>query len=548
MCAALIVLVGEAGAEDRFSGHLDDVLRALALTRSDLAIAKDYLPDPDRLSVVRARMRDPVSADRWVRAFSRDVGSARHGAALETVGALLDGQPAGERSPGEEDIEALVTEIGNEIGKTTSPGSLIDLIHPARSLRPGEAAARIHHGRTARIGSLVDVGVRLLEAIGSTEIPEDGPRTYETAYGRIAVGSTGRDTYEGGYALILEPGGDDVYRSAAGVASETVPVSVVIDWSGNDRYEGDAAVGRNGVGILIDRSGDDVYTGGDVSLGAAAAGVGVLIDETGDDRYTSAVGGQGFALYGVGLLIDLKGTDVYTVDLLGQGCAGPGGVGMLIDRNGDDTYRAGGPHKDFREAGRYAKSMSQGFSTGLDTEASGGVGMLIDLRGRDRYEVAYFGQGTAHWAGMGVLYDGAGDDSYVARRYAQGCGVHLSTGILVDDSGDDVYSMWGVGQGCGHDLAVGVLSDRTGNDTYKLNWLGQGAAAGNGTGLLMDRAGDDTYSAVNPDTQGHGAVARDYGSIGVLLDGGGEDQFRVDGGKRLVISGTHGARYDAAAP
>jgi hypothetical protein len=98
--------------------------------------------------------------------------------------------------------------------------------------------------------------------------------------------------------------------------------------------------------------------------------------------------------------------------------------------------------------------------------------------------------------------------------------------VLVDEAGDDIYFSKGVSQGCGHDLAGGLLWDLDGNDTYTAYDLSQGAGSANGLGILFDGTGLDRYyvkSALN--TQGYGNPRREYGSIGLFLDGGGADRY-----------------------
>jgi len=548
-----LVAVGTIQAQDDVTSKLDDVLNVLALSRSDLAISKDYLPDPDRLAVTRRLMSDPVSSEAWLSGLAHSLQRGNDVETVEIAGRLFNGSGDGRflrQSHGSVQVD-LVTRVeraGSLVRDLLETASvrrdLIGLVHPDTALQAAAQDDLVAAGREIPVLELLEVAADLIKHALEAESSVGEPWIYDSPFGRVTIGGMGDDVYDVPHALIIDPGGNDIYRGVAGVSSVSVPVSVVVDLDGDDRYQGAAATGRQGIGVLVDVSGNDTYLGDDATQGAGIGGIGILIDKNGNDTYRAAVGAQGFGLYGVGILIDQSGNDTFACDLMGQGSAAPGGVGLLLDREGDDTYRAGGPYKDFREDGVYAKSMSQGFSLGLQTEASGGAGLLIDLTGGDRYEVSYFGQGASHWAGTGGLYDGAGDDVYTARRYAQGCGLHLSAGILVDDSGDDVYSMWGVGQGCGHDLAVGVLWDRAGDDRYEISWLGQGAGSGNGTGLLIDCSGDDTYSAGREDTQGFGEPARGFGSIGILLDLFGDDRYRDADTRRLVKSGTTGGRYD----
>lgn len=61
------------------------------------------------------------------------------------------------------------------------------------------------------------------------------------------------------FALVIDVGGDDVYRGTIGAnASVEQGVNVVIDLAGNDRYHGSPmglAMGRLGIGLVADLGG-----------------------------------------------------------------------------------------------------------------------------------------------------------------------------------------------------------------------------------------------------------------------------------------------------
>jgi len=543
----LLVAILAVGIDaDEHPSHVDDLLHTLALSRSDLAMPKDYLPDPDRLPITKQILQDPLGAELLVGNIA--LGLARADCVEAVRGAISLTQSEADNEEGlygsEDGYTAVFSSAIARVAPYLATRGLLDLVHPASALGASVVDGLLSSGRSVKVGTLLSVTGDLLEwAVGRIERPVGAKTTFVTPFGRISVGSSGDDVYDEPHAFIVDPGGNDIYRGCAGVSTDNCLVSVVIDLAGNDVYEGASGAGNRGVGILIDVSGDDRYDGAELTQGAGVGGVGILVDLEGDDSYISTFGGQGFGLYGAGILIDQTGDDTYVSELLAQGTAGPGGVGVLVDRAGGDHYLAAGRYMDFRENGVYARSMSQGFSYGLQTEASGGVGFLVDLAGHDRYEADYFAQGASFWAGTGVLYDHSGDDAYAARRYAQGCGLHLSAGLLVDQSGNDVYSLWGVGQGTGHDLALGVLTDKTGNDRYQVSWMGQGVGSGNGRGILIDGAGDDIFWAEQRTAQGYGDVSRGFGSIGILLDAGGEDRFEDDT-PGIVRSGHIGGRYD----
>lgn len=339
----------------------------------------------------------------------------------------------------------------------------------------------------------------------------------ETALGRIRVAGTGNDRHvvSGGerpFLLLVDLGGDDVYVGphASGRWPDQ-PVSVVLDLSGNDRYDAGPGVpsqgsGLGGVGVLWDAEGDDRYCAAERSQGYAQFGVGVLVDEGGRDDYQLGAAGQGAAIFGAAMLLDRAGNDRYEILHDGQGYGGPGGCGALVDLEGNDVYeavrdpaRAGRP--DPRAAGLAATSNAQGAGIGrrvdqVERSWAGGLGVLMDVQGNDEYRGGTFCQGAGYWFGMGALAEGGGDDLYEAVWYAQGSAAHFAVGALLDVSGDDRYALvgtGGAGMGFGWDFAVGVLCDLAGNDRYAANRMALGAATMRSTGLFLDAAGNDTY-------------------------------------------------------
>jgi hypothetical protein len=283
---------------------------------------------------------------------------------------------------------------------------------------------------------------------------------------RYSAGSAA-DRYLHDYALLVDEGGDDRYLNNAGgslldvrrsptnssvargchkVAKEAPPgnltfeecifgVALVIDVAGNDTYGAREApdptddgfctadplvrrielegAGLAGVGMLIDRAGNDHYVGKTGSQGSGhLAGVGILRDEGGDDSYLAIRNAQGYALLGgFGLLRDEGGNDVFdrympgpldpealyqrpgaggvtddrgTCDnlarqLQGSGFLG-GALGMLVNVSGNDTYRGAPPAvQDFGNDNKFPHG-SQGYGN------FGGFGVLSDEGGRDVYQ------------------------------------------------------------------------------------------------------------------------------------------------------------------
>lgn len=353
----------------------------------------------------------------------------------------------------------------------------------------------------------------------------------ETEFGTVVVGGPGPTTYHRACALVIDLGGDDTYAAPAGGARPGLPVAVVIDAGGDDDYacgarEGAFGAGFMGVGVLADLGGDDRYRAGSFSIGSGLFGVGVLLDRAGNDSYAGDTCVQGSGAFGIGLLIDEAGNDSYHGALFCQAFGFVKGFGLLYDGAGNDVYFAGGKYTDEIRYFDHFLSLSQGFGFGWRPDASGGIGVLADEGGNDVYVSDIFGQGSSYWFAVGGLVDFAGNDQYVSYQYAQGAATHLTVAALVDLAGNDNYVSKGVSQGCGHDLAIGILHDLAGNDNYVCHDLSQGAGNANGIGVLMDDAGNDSYTVRDPvNTQGYGNLRRDYGSVGIFIDGGGRDAY-----------------------
>src|SRR3990167_9215104 len=220
----------------------------------------------------------------------------------------------------------------------------------------------------------------------------------DTNIGKIVVGGTGTSYYYADAAVIIDLGVDDYYFNNAGASNKGIPVSMCIDFSGNDDYNAanffSQGTGRFGIGLLMDFDGHDKYLGQEFSQGSCLFGIGLLLDNNGDDFYSGHVLNQGVGFFGAGLLSDLKGNDVYLSGQFAQGVGFTKGVGALIDAHGNDFYFAGGRYPDFRDPEKSFQSMSQGMGMGIRPEetivgASGGVGVLIDQTGNDQYHGDY---------------------------------------------------------------------------------------------------------------------------------------------------------------
>ncbi|MBS1913474.1 MAG: PDZ domain-containing protein [Bacteroidetes bacterium] len=385
---------------------------------------------------------------------------------------------------------------------------------------------------------------------------------WTTPLGRYVIGGKGANHYTGNFRCIIDLGGDDVYDLSP---AEPGTVRFIADLAGNDVYRTPAAGIASGIGcvdVLADLGGDDTYRSAYYSEGAGLLGVGLLADFGGNDTYISHWCSQGAAFLGIGLLCDWDGSDSYSADVYSQGFGYVHGFGAILERAGNDSYRAGWKYPDSRIPNRAHLAMSQGFGFGMrpwsiGVGADGGIGVLSDLAGDDLYASDLFSQGGSYWYSLGILHDEQGADRYTAGQYSQGSGIHLSFAALLDNAGDDMYDAYaGLEQGNAHDWSSGCLEDAGGNDTYRGSGSSQGSALTVSFAWLLDASGDDQYYARLADTalsQGGGNTirARRAGSLGMLIDLGGGDDYYVEPRERqgtLLIKGNGLIFDDGPAP
>ncbi len=389
----------------------------------------------------------------------------------------------------------------------------------------------------------------------------------DTPLGRVCLRGSGNDVYPSGtsYLLIVDTGGDDVYRSGGCTPDPLHPVSVLLDVAGNDRYverpELDSSAvaafspckklprtpsfgaGVLGYGMLLDMGGDDLYRAIGMTQGCGVFGVGMLADLSGNDQYDCHTSGQGAALFGTGVLSDGSGSDTYCCFMASQGYGGTKGSGLLADfGESDDLYDANDKELDFPspQTAQHNANLSQGFGYGHRADytdghsLAGGVGVLMDGGGHNTFRAGLFAQGGGYWYGLGMLLAGSGRDTYEGVWYVQGAAAHFAVGVLADEGGDDMYrATMNMAQGAGHDFSVGFLLDRAGNDKHEAPNLSLGGGNANGLGFFWDVQGDDVY-VVGPSTtlgrasieaSGRGSIRERNLTLGLFLDTGGHDTY-----------------------
>lgn len=388
--------------------------------------------------------------------------------------------------------------------------------------------------------------------------PTDAPIVRETAHGRIALGTAGNDVWRGDFAVLIDPGGDDRYencRIGCAPGTDGRRVGFFADLGGDDVYacrDTNLTLGSAVLGIAAFYDlgvGDDVYHGGHGTLGAAVGGVAVFHDDGGSEVYEGRTFTQGAAGYGIAVFHDdsvqerpVMTSDEGTKDPVdvglfdndrlvawanAQAFARPRSVALCINRRGNEIYQAGGVYLNAPLFADRYQSFAQGFSIGeRGIDFAGGIALLVDHDGNDRYLGDIYNQGVGYWYGAGLLWDGGGNDTYEMTQYGQGSGIHLAVGGLVDVAGHDAYVMHsGLGQGGSHDYAGSVLHDRGGNDRYHGNTSCNGCGLTNSVGLHIDRSGDDTYAGRRGGSVNFGRPARDFPSIGILIDLAGNDDY-----------------------
>lgn len=383
---------------------------------------------------------------------------------------------------------------------------------------------------------------------------------YETPWGWIRLRGGGDDSVDGeGALLVVDLGGDDAYTGPVAASNAERPIGLLLDMSGDDRYESDGpaqGAGLAGVGVLIDVEGDDAYESARYAQGVGQFGLGLAADLAGNDRRFCGESGQGCGFFGIGLLFDSGGDDAYTIHADGQGLGGSAGVGILADRAGNDRYVAvrehtitGRPsyHSPERDV---AVSNAQGCGFGRRGDGSdghswaGGLGALLDAEGNDEYLAGNWSMGTGYWFGIGLLHDGGGDDSYRGVAWSQGTGAHFCIGALVDEAGDDEHlaeENSTLSLGMGHDFTIAILLDVSGDDLYSVDKTGLGCSLNRSFAMLIDQGGNDEYRSKEIARPGYaennerfrarggvGTYFADTSSLGLFLDIGGSDSYGGD--------------------
>lgn len=254
-----------------------------------------------------------------------------------------------------------------------------------------------------------------------------------------------------GFQEFIDYGGSDYYNAEMfSLGAALFGSSLLLDKGGNDTYVtgeyGQGFASCWGISLLLDQGGSDSYICGTMEFHAPlvpddyrsmgqgmgfgmrpdfAGGIGVLIDREGNDRYMGGVYAQGVGYwYGLGILIDNAGNDSYNAVYYPQGSGIHLAGGLLYDQQGEDSY--------------YSKH-GPGQGAGHDF----GVGIFIDGSGNDHYSIEG-GNGLGITNSVGMFMDKAGDDRYenaVNNNYGFGKMARSSgsIGLFLDGTGKDYY-------------------------------------------------------------------------------------------------------------
>ena len=398
-------------------------------------------------------------------------------------------------------------------------------------------AAKVDLVKLAEADLLLATAVDHLRAGQESLSGFSGRLVYEQDGLTLLVAGNSDDQHLIDVDFLIDTGGNDRYRNNAGGTRGQRPATLLVDLSGDDRYEGGFATqgaGFVGVGGLADLAGDDVYRADeDFAQGIGYFGSGFICDHAGDDVYRGGFFTQSAAMFGFSLLWDQSGDDTYRAAGYAQAATTTLGVAFLVESQGNDDFRISG------ESIKADLGMGIGQGAGVGTRHYpwiakpafyGGLGFIDDAQGDDRYWARDFGQGGGYTLGTGIMVATGGDDVFEGRSDVLGATIHLAGGLFIKEGGNDRYTgSWG-SMGVGGDRGFGIFIDTGGEDRY----YGQGHNIGSarkpkGVGLFIDVAGDDRYDFFD-DSCAHVLPPMDPEgwAFALFLDLTGQDRYPSD--------------------
>ena len=501
-----------------------------AAPREKLGAQVAEVPETLRLPLARLVL-NLIQAREWIDLGLRKITPEMREQVFDALPALAEDTPDGTGYyPVMDDVAPLIDEHSLHYGSLKALQAIHDARREIAAAMPAEGVwPRFTLSITSPWGTVFVADAlhgrkppedALLLVLLSEELEIDGP-----------LGATGVDRSLS--AALVFGGARTRASTGCNVASGILGCGVLYaagdhgnSWNGGHWGLG---AGLFGLGALIDEGGDDLYSLRSVGMGAGFFGAGLLLDAAGDDQYRLAEGdGQGFGgPGGIGILGDRSGDDLYfsepfaakagradyhsaheiavsNAQGVGSGRRGDGsdghcwagGLGALIDVDGDDTYRAG--------------NFSQGLGYWY------GTGLLWDGGGHDRYHSVYFTQGSgAHFA-VGALIDESGDDTHIL-----GANAGAAYGF-----GWDVVNAFLIDRG-------------EGNDRYLAKMISTGLAMVRSNAFFIDEGGDDLYVLDRgqkgfgdvDQRENYDSPPRVYtypyllDQVGIFLDLGGADRY-----------------------
>jgi len=568
---ALLVALGQTTrAEPKEGDLLDQALRAIKMTRSDLTLDTEYRRrDAFALEAVDELLESPLKLPDYTQALGEEVANAPDLRALVLAAALrleleapsLDlAELLGKRDKREprwarKVRRALPPAVADEVVKLVTAAANLegllreayaDLAKPELKLLTKESDVggrkqhplheyffRHHRGvenverankglfrasEKVQLGKILALGAVWAEAVegtkerlrdwalGEHKLPKGLLLDTDTPAGRVVVTGSDEQRLEASPALLIDLGGDDTYLGSIGSGRDC---TAVIELAGNDRY----------VPLT------------DYACGVGIHGCSVFFDCGGDDRYDTQDFSLGVGLFGVGIAVDEAGRDEYNTQEIACGAAALG-IGVLIDQQGHDTY--------------YVRRMGQAVAV------TQGFGLLLDRGGNDAY---FAGRRYGGWStsrefsasaaqgfaggireytsgGIALLLDLTGNDTYFGEAIAQGVGYWFAAGMLLDGGGNDKYHAIHYSQGSAFHFAIAGLFDNGGNDQYLGSVTCQGSGYDYSAGVQVDYGGNDLYRSDHL-SSGSGGVT----GMGFLFDNAGNDCYLTGRPRSISLGG-----------
>lgn len=212
------------------------------------------------------------------------------------------------------------------------------------------------------------IGVQGFAAFGAAALRDRG--TEDDVY--VALDLAQGAALPQGTALLHDEAGDDRFslagRRIAGPAGDLWPLR-----GGQGLGLGLHPLAGGGLGWLQDEIGDDIAVGAAQVQGACSSrGVGVLVDRAGDDarRVGDRRGQAAAGTACTAALVDADGDDDYLGGAAVQASAEDRSLALLLDGRGDDRYLATGPGQAVAGEGAVALLLDEGGADMLSTQAA----------------------------------------------------------------------------------------------------------------------------------------------------------------------------------